>query len=41
MTPIAKGLSPEDLAEVTAYYANASAPFLPLKSWGSDARQAR
>lgn len=32
MSPIAKGLSPDDLAEVAAYYANASAPFLPLKA---------
>ena len=32
MSPIAKALSPDDLAEVAAYYANASAPFLPLKA---------
>jgi len=31
MTPIAKGLSPDDIADVTAYYASIKAPFLPLK----------
>lgn len=31
MTPIAKDLSPDDIADVTAYYAGLSAPFLPLK----------
>jgi cytochrome c553 len=32
MTPIAKALSPEDRADVGAYYASIDAPFLPLKS---------
>jgi cytochrome c553 len=32
MTPIAKGLSPDDLADVTAYFAGVSAPYLPLKA---------
>ena len=32
MTPIAKSLSPEDLADVSAYYAGVNAPFLPLKA---------
>jgi cytochrome c553 len=31
MSPIAKALSSDDLTEVAAYYANNSAPFLPLK----------
>jgi cytochrome c553 len=31
MSPIAKALSPEDIADVTAYFAGVSAPFLPLK----------
>jgi cytochrome c553 len=30
MTPIAKALSEDDVADVTAYYANVNAPFLPL-----------
>jgi cytochrome c553 len=30
MTPIAKALSPEDVANVAAYYAGNDAPFLPL-----------
>jgi cytochrome c553 len=30
MTPIAKALSPEDVLDVVAYYANVNAPFLPL-----------
>jgi cytochrome c553 len=30
MSPIAKALSPGDIADVAAYYAAASAPFLPL-----------
>jgi cytochrome c553 len=30
MSPIAKSLSPEDIADVAAYYAGVSAPFLPL-----------
>jgi cytochrome c553 len=32
MTPIAKALSPEDIADVSAYYASVNAPFLPLKA---------
>jgi cytochrome c553 len=32
MTPIAKALSPEDIAAAAAYYAGIDAPFLPLKS---------
>jgi cytochrome c553 len=32
MSPIAKALSPEDIADVTAYYASTNAPFLPLKA---------
>ncbi|HME40465.1 MAG TPA: c-type cytochrome [Steroidobacteraceae bacterium] len=32
MTPIAKGLSPDDTADVAAYYANVNAPYLPLAS---------
>jgi cytochrome c553 len=32
MSPIAKALSPEDIADVTAYFAGVSAPFLPLKA---------
>ena len=31
MSPIAKALSSDDRTEVAAYYANNSAPFLPLK----------
>lgn len=31
MTPIAKALSPENVSDVSAYYATVSAPFLPLK----------
>jgi cytochrome c553 len=30
MSPIAKALSPNDIADVTAYYAGVNAPFLPL-----------
>jgi cytochrome c553 len=30
MTPIAKALSPDDIADVTAYYAGIDAPYLPL-----------
>ncbi len=30
MSPIAKALSPEDIADVTAYFAGIDAPFLPL-----------
>jgi cytochrome c553 len=30
MSPIAKALSPDDIADVTAYYAGVNAPFLPL-----------
>jgi cytochrome c553 len=32
MSPIAKALSPDDIADVTAYFAGADAPFLPLKA---------
>jgi cytochrome c553 len=32
MSPIAKALSPEDIADVTAYFAGVDAPFLPLKA---------
>ena len=32
MSPIAKALSPDDIADVTAYFANVDAPFLPLKA---------
>jgi cytochrome c553 len=32
MTPIAKGLSPEEAADVAAYYAGVASPFLPLTS---------
>jgi cytochrome c553 len=32
MTPIAKALSSEDIADVVAYYAGIIAPFLPLKA---------
>jgi cytochrome c553 len=32
MTPIAKALSPEDIADVAAYFAGINAPFLPLKA---------
>jgi cytochrome c553 len=32
MSPIAKALSPDDIADVTAYFAGVSAPFLPLKT---------
>jgi cytochrome c553 len=32
MTPIAKALSSADTTDVAAYYASASAPFLPLKN---------
>lgn len=31
MSPVAKGLSASDIADVTAYYAGIKAPFLPLK----------
>jgi cytochrome c553 len=31
MSPIARGLSPNDIADVSAYYASIKAPFLPLK----------
>ena len=31
MSPIAKALSPDDIADVTAYFASVKAPFLPLK----------
>jgi cytochrome c553 len=30
MTPIAKALSPDDIADVAAYYAGVDAPYLPL-----------
>ena len=32
MTPIAKALSPDEIADVTAYYASVNAPYLPLAS---------
>jgi cytochrome c553 len=32
MSPIAKALSPNDIADVTAYFAGVNAPFLPLKA---------
>jgi cytochrome c553 len=32
MSPIAKALSPNDVADVAAYYAGVDAPFLPLKA---------
>jgi cytochrome c553 len=32
MSPIAKVLSPDDIADVTAYFAGVNAPFLPLKA---------
>jgi cytochrome c553 len=32
MTPIAKALSSDDIADVTAYYASSNAPYLPLAS---------
>jgi cytochrome c553 len=32
MSPIAKALSPDDIADVAAYYAGVNAPFLPLAS---------
>jgi cytochrome c553 len=32
MSPIAKALSPDDVADVTAYFAGVDAPFLPLKT---------
>jgi cytochrome c553 len=32
MTPIAKALSEDDVADVTAYYASINAPFLPLQA---------
>ena len=32
MTPIAKALSPDNIADVTAYYASINAPFLPLST---------
>jgi cytochrome c553 len=32
MSPIAKALSPDDVADVTAYFAGVTAPFLPLKA---------
>jgi cytochrome c553 len=31
MSPIAKALSPDDIADVTAYFGGVNAPFLPLK----------
>jgi cytochrome c553 len=36
MTPIAKVLSPNDVADVAAYYANAEAPFPPLATGDQD-----
>ena len=32
MSPIAMALSPDDVADVAAYYAGVNAPFLPLKA---------
>ena len=32
MSPIAKALSPDDVADAAAYYASINAPFLPLKA---------
>jgi cytochrome c553 len=32
MWPIAKALSPDDIADVTAYFAGVNAPYLPLKA---------
>jgi cytochrome c553 len=32
MSPIAKALSPDDVADVVAYFAGVNAPFLPLKT---------
>ncbi len=32
MSPIAKALSPDDVGDVTAYFAGVNAPFLPLKA---------
>jgi len=32
MSPIAKALSPDDIGDVTAYFAGVNAPFLPLKA---------
>jgi len=32
MSPIAKALSPDDIADVAAYFATVNAPFLPLKT---------
>jgi cytochrome c553 len=32
MSPIARALSPDDVADVAAYYAGVNAPFLPLKA---------
>jgi cytochrome c553 len=32
MSPVAKGLSPDDVADLTAYYGGVKAPFLPLAS---------
>ncbi|HYZ65050.1 MAG TPA: c-type cytochrome [Acetobacteraceae bacterium] len=31
MSPVAKALSPDEIADVSAYYASIDAPFLPLK----------
>jgi cytochrome c553 len=32
MTPVANALSPDDITDVSAYYASMNAPFLPLKA---------
>jgi cytochrome c553 len=32
MSPVAKALSPDEIADVAAYYAGVNAPFLPLKA---------
>ena len=41
MSPIASALSPDDIDDVAAYYANVEAPFPPLASLDPDSRQER
>jgi cytochrome c553 len=41
MSPIASRLSPEDIADVSAYYAALSAPFLPLRATEDEALVSR
>jgi cytochrome c553 len=36
MSPVAKALSPDDIADVTAYFASLNPPFPPLKPAGPD-----